>query len=444
MTQTLLLRAGMWLYDGLSFDKSRVVEVKNRLAGHRLYTAAEVQRRVPLLQSAQLRGGVCYFDYANVNPDRMTLAFLGAAQDNGVQLANYAKVTRLLRRENAIHGVEVLDQITQRQCVFKAPWTVNCAGPWVAQVVGGALGTPPPRQVRSEGVHLITNKFRCDAAVVLPTREGEHLMLLPWRGLTIIGPTDRAYIGDVDHYAASRESVDELIDRMNSYIPAEAMGGRFGRQDILFHYGGLRPLVGDHLAGDTYRASRRYEIIDHGRRDGLAGLISVAGGKYTTSRGLAERTLAHIAPIAGWQVNRQDSARFVLPACRVGDFDAFLGRLAAEYGSHYPSSTIEYYARNFGVEAEQVLSLGLQTDEGTRQVTADGEILAEVDYVLERELVFEIDDLLLRRTGIGWMGRPPDKLLQLVADRLGDRRGWSLQQRQHARDRYLERYCTLP
>ena len=140
------------------------------------------------------------------------------------------------------------------------------------------------------------------------------------------------------------------------------MGCKFTRQDILFHYGGLRPLIDVDSHEGTYSASRRYEIVDHQERDGLSGLISVEGGKYTTSRGLAEATLAVIAKPANWNVHRVDTRSYVLHCCRVGDTAKFLKSLLNRFGEHYPvarsSTTLELWL------GSTILELGLQKSDG--------------------------------------------------------------------------------
>lgn len=440
----MALKAGMVLYDLLSFDKRHVPELNNRLASHQTCSSQQMLSTAPILREEGLGSGVSFYDYANINPDRMTWAFLKTAVDNGAKIANYARVTQLERKANRISGVQVLDQCTGQSHTVHSSWVVNCTGAWVDEVLRHGNSVPPQHRTRSEGVHLITSKIPIRSAVVLQTESGEHLIFLPWRGLTIVGPTDRAFEGSPSEYRPSRASLDELIEKINRTIPAEKMGCKFTRQDILFHYGGLRPLIDVDSHEGTYSASRRYEIVDHQERDGLSGLISVEGGKYTTSRGLAEATLAVIAKRANWNVHRVDTRSYVLHCCRVGDTAKFLKSLLDRFGEHYPSRTIEYYARNYGLEAPQILELGLQKSDGRVELTSDGEIMAEVDYVLEEEMVITLSDLMLRRTGVGWMGRPPESLLQTAATKLGDQLNWTKQQRQQAIDDFVEQHYTLP
>lgn len=439
--KNLPLRLGMWLYDQLSYDKSKVVEPKNRLERRAIFSAAQTLINAPTLDPTSLQYAVSYFDYANVNPDRMTLAFLKTACDHGAVVANYSKVESLVFNGNRISGVQVTDRMAKRSYETRGQWVVNCAGPWVDKVLSTSK-SQANSLVRSEGVHLITSKFRFSDAVVLETGLGDHLMFLPWRGLTIIGPTDKPYAGDPNDYAPTAASIQELIDKVNSLLPAERMGSRFERQDILFHYGGLRPLVGLDQQKDSYSASRRYEITDHAKH-GMPGLISVEGGKYTTSRGLAAQVLKLLSRQSGWPASGRDSSRYVLHPCRVGSYQAFVDELIGRYRSRFKSQTVYYYARNYGVEATQILDWAIENPDGSEILTQDGEIMAEVDYVLQHELVYTLDDLLFRRTGIGWMGKPTDEILKKITQRLGQRLNWSMVDQQKAMDDCVGRRYTL-
>ncbi len=438
------LRLGLTLYDALAFDRARVVEPKNRLAGHATCSVAEMIEQAPMLDSHGLRPGLSYFDYANINPDRMTLAFLKTAAGHGAHLANYAQVSGLLRRENAIQGVQVTDRLTGQTHSIRSTWVINCAGPWVDSVLKLARPETQIKHTRSEGVHILTSKIQVREAIGLQTRQGDHLLFLPWRGLTIIGPTDKLYEGDPARYAPTAASIDEIIDKINSHIPAARMGGSFSRRDVLYHYGGLRPLVGIDPSGDSYSASRRYEVVDHGRQHGLTGLISVEGGKYTTSRGLAEHVLKQMSSQSNWPGSDQDSSRYVLHPCRIGPFADFLAKLQSQYSNHYSADTILYYAKNYGAEANSVLDQGTKSDDGKNRLTADGEILAEVDYVLEHEMVYNLEDLLFRRTGIGWMGQPSADVMQQITSKLSAKLNWSHAQRQSAIEALNRRHYTVP
>lgn len=440
----LMLRAGMYLYDGLSYDKGKVQEKKNALTSHASLSAEETLERAPMINEKGLSHSNSYFDYANINPDRMTLAFLKTAFDNGASIANYATVKGFLKKDQVIEGVEVLDQISGKSYQVKARFTINCSGSWVDEVLGLLNPGQQPTLIRSEGVHVITGKIRFKDAVAITTREGGHLMFLPWRGLTIVGPTDKIYEGSTDAYKPTKASVDEIVERINTYIPAEKMGGPFTYDDIVFHYGGLRPLIGVDSPDDTYKASRKYEIVDHLKSDGLEGLITVEGGKYTTSRGLAEHTLEAIAPRAGWNVNLVDSANYPLHPCNMENYAVFLADMKAKFGHLYPEATIEYYVRNFGLETIVVLESGLKSADGKMTLTHDGEILAEVDFVLENEMVYTLDDLLIRRTGIGLVGKPSKEIMDLISRRMAAHLHWDEAERLANIETFYQAYYTLP
>ena len=132
---------------------------------------------------------------------------------------------------------------------------------------------------------------------------GGHCFLIPWRGHTLIGTTDKPFHGHPDDYRVTRDSIRELITAVNKAF--SGLGLTFA--DVRYCYGGLRPLV-ESEDETTYDASRKYEICDHAEA-GLKGLVTVEGGKWTTSRHLAEKVVDHLAVTTHLPVGRSISTR---------------------------------------------------------------------------------------------------------------------------------------
>ena len=175
---------------------------------------------------------------------------------------------------------------------------INAAGPWADLL----LAELPDAQklVRSKGVHIITRALTPGHALLMAGKHG-HFFVLPWRGRTLIGTTDEAYAGDPDDFRVSEADIESLLATVNHHLPAAALT----RADVLHFYGGLRPLVDD--GASTYDASRKSEVHDHASHHGPEGLISAIGGKWTTSRHLAEQ----VVDLADWGHATVPLVRFV-------------------------------------------------------------------------------------------------------------------------------------
>jgi glycerol-3-phosphate dehydrogenase len=234
----------------------------------------------------------------------------------------------------------------------------------------------------------------------------------------LIGTTDKEYVGDPDAYKVTRESVEDFLQEINSCFGDEGL--TFA--DVLSAYGGLRPLVEDQVEG-TYESSRKYEIYDN-KEDGFDGLITVEGGKYTTSRRLAENALKLVQKKLGRKLNDTITDKEYLYGCEIKDIDEFLADIQMDY-PQFDLKTLEYLGRNYGTESTEVLALANEDKQLAEPVTHDGEVLAEVVYATRNEMAHTLQDILFRRTGLGTLGNPGDDVLARAGEIAAKELGWS-------------------
>ncbi len=290
-----VLKIGMILYDILSFDKFLTWDKSKRLPCHRMLSVEETLSTEPHTAREGLTGSIVYYDCASLYPERLTLAFIKSAQANGADAANYTEVTGLIKEGDAITGIKARDLIKKKNTEIKARVIINCAGPWADHVLTFASGHSHGEVMRrSEGIHIITKKLVNRHLVSAMTPSGRHIFIIPWRNHSLIGTTDKEYVGSPDDWKITKQSIDELISEVNQSFGPEL---NVKYNDVLFTYGGLRPLVEDQT-DDVYESSRKYEIFNHSS-DGLSGLITVEGGKYTTSRNLAANVMKLVCKTLG-------------------------------------------------------------------------------------------------------------------------------------------------
>lgn len=422
-------KLGMLLYDALSFDKARTWDQAKRIPMHHSLSRQEVLQSEPQVHARGLNGGSIYYDSASLCPERLTLAFIKSAVRYGAQVSNHAAVTALLRDGGArVSGVRVLDRLSGQSRTLFARLIVNCAGPWADRIPALAGGNVSGERAlrRSEGVHFITRKPLVSGKSIVgcTSRTGGHFFLIPWRGHTLVGTTDKAYSGDPDAYRVSAASVMELIATVN-----EGFGdGRLSYADVLYAYGGLRPLV-ETQTRETYSASRRYEICDNAGQ-GLDGLITVEGGKFTTSRQLAADCMKLLARKLGLPCKRSITSQQRLAGCQIGDLTSFLAR-AQQDNSAFAGGTIDFLSRHYGTEFDAVLQLARDDARLAQTLDADGEILAQVSYAIRHEMARTLGDIVLRRTGIGTLGHPGVAVLEVVAALAARELGWDEKRKQH-------------
>ena len=413
-----VLKIGMILYDILSYDKSFTWDRSKKIPMHFTLSKEKALKEEPLIRKEGLTAATVYYDCQSIFPERLTLAFVKSAVQYGAKVANYAEVVNFVYSNGSITGVVVHDVLADREVIIKGKLIINCGGPWADIILKKAENGNSSHQIRrSEGIHIITKPMVHKYAVALMPRKGRHFFLIPWRGYSLIGTTDKEYIGNPDEYKVTKQSIQELLDDVNS-----AFGdGTLSFKDIKFVYGGLRPLVEDQVEG-TYQSSRRYEIYDNAI-EGVNGLITVEGGKYTTSRNLAVNVMKLVQKKLQRTLPPSLTHTRYLAGCQIKDLEAFFTKVYASYPD-FDTKTLEVLAKYYGSELDALMQIATTNKKYQQIVTHDGEILAEVIYAIRHEMARTLSDIVFRRTGICTAGNPGNDVLQLVAETAAKELQW--------------------
>ncbi len=414
------IRIGLFQYDLLAVGRKNTWDPSKSIPGYQAVSAEEALRLQPVITKKGLTGASIFHDCISICPERLALAFIKSACHYGAKVANHARITEFLMSGKRVHGVRVQDLIHEKHFEVRAPITINCAGPWADILLFQLFGGQRTEHLkRSEGIHIITRKItREDSVLSAFTSGGRHCFLIPWRGHTLIGTTDKPYGGHPDDYRVTRKSIDDLLKTVN----ASFEGVNISHGDVLYTYGGLRPLL-ESAKKETYRSSRRYEIYDNAL-DGIGGLLTVEGGKWTTSRGLAEKVVNRLKEKTGIAVGPSISSRQYLKGSGIRYLDDFLNRIKGE-NPDFSKRSMDCLGRLYGRDYRHVLNIARQEDLLGRPVNGDGELLAQVVYGVRHEMARTLKDILLRRTGIGTLGNPGEKTLFQVARLMASELDWN-------------------
>lgn len=410
---------GMYLYDLLSYDKKDTWDKSKRLQNHRLISYRKTIRLEPNLKKDKLRNSIYFFDYQSIFPERLTLAFIKSAAEYGAKVSNYAPVTGFkYDSDNRITGVEVKDLLSGETKNIYADLIINCGGTWADKILNLAArkDLPTHKVKRSEGIHIITRKIAGNHVVSIQKEDGGHMMIMPWRDHSLIGTTDKEYYGDPDEYQVSGESVDEVIMAVNKNF-----GQKICLSDIKHAYGGLRPLVDDQTK-ESYQTSRKYEVYDNAT-DGIEGMITVEGGKFTTSRSLAREVLNMISRKLNRPLSDPVSDNLYLSGCEIRDIKQFLIKQHLNY-TDFSKLTVEYVSRNYGTDSKVVFQIARDDPRYAEIISHDGEILAEVVYAIKYESAKTLRDIMLRRTGTGTLGNPGKDIIKKITDIAAEMLNW--------------------
>ena len=411
--------AGMYLYDFLSYDKKDTWDKSKRLQNHKLISHSKTIRLEPNLKRENLRNSFYFFDYQSIFPERLTLAFIKSAAEYGAKVSNYSPVEAFkYDSENRITGVEVKDLFSGETKNVYADLIVNCGGTWADKILGMATKKEflVHKIKRSEGIHIITDKIAGNHVVSLQREDGGHMMIMPWRDHSLIGTTDKEYNGDPDEYCISRESINDVIQAVN-----DNFGKKISFKDIRHAYGGLRPLVDDQTKG-SYQTSRKYEVYDDAT-DGIEGMITVEGGKFTTSRSLAREVLKMVAMKLNKTLSDPVSDNLYLSGCEIRDMKQFMIRQHLNY-TDFSKQTIEYISRNYGTDSNVIFQIARDNPRYAEVVSHDGEILAEIVYAIKYESAKTLKDIMLRRTGTGTLGNPGKDIIGKITAVAAEMLNW--------------------
>jgi glycerol-3-phosphate dehydrogenase len=407
-----VVKIGMLMYDALSYDKNWTWDASKRIPLHRTISKQEVLKSEPNVRAAGLTGASIFYDCTSIFPERLTLAFIKSAVAFGAKVSNYTRIDGfLINDRHEVTGVQAKDLLSGTTHTISGTITVNCGGPWADILLGLAKSNTNSCTLRrSEGIHVIIDRKLLSGKYVVGsmTPSGRHFFLIPWRGHTLIGTTDKPFTGNPDEYRVTRQSIDELLAEVNSSFG----DGTLSFADIRHTFGGLRPLV-EEQTEETYVCSRRYEIFDNAE-EGLNGLLTVEGGKYTTSRKLAENCLKIVAAKLNRPLGKSITDRHHLSGCKIQDMHVFLNAVHRD-NKDFSGPTLEYLSRNYGTEHAAILKLAREDASLAETLNADGEILAQVTYAIRQEMACTLSDIVMRRTGIGTLGNPGDEVLQKVA-----------------------------
>ncbi len=413
--------AGLVLYDTLGGRSS--------LPRHRHLTRRGALSLAPALKRDALVGGVRYYD-AQVDDARHTLALARTAAHQGAVVRSSTEVDQLLRDGDRVTGATLRDTDTGARCEVRAKVVINCTGVWTDDVqrLSGDRGRFRVRA--SKGVHLVVprDRINSDTGLILRT-EKSVLFVIPWGSRWLIGTTDTDWDLDRAHPAASRRDIDYLLERVN-----EALATPITAEDVVGVYAGLRPL----LAGESDETSQLSR--EHAVASSVPGLVSVAGGKYTTYRVMARDAVDAAAPDVGRPM--PPSVTEHVPLLGADGYVAMENRLEALTGElGVPPWRLRRLLRRYGSQVIEVLApVADEPALGAPVPCAEEYLAAEVRYAATHEGARHLDDILTRRTRISieTTHRGVDSA-RAVADIVAPVLGWGPETVAREVDTYLAR-----
>lgn len=343
------------------------------LGGSTLLSRDETLQRVPTLATAGLRGGVAYHD-GQFDDARMLIALARTANRHGACLLNYAAVIVLHHDAGgAVKGLTMRDELSGVEHNIEARAIINATGPFTDAVRRLDDAAQAPIISPSQGAHIVLPRrfLPGSSAVMVPrTSDGRILFAIPWQGHALIGTTDTPIRDTPAEPTALTSEIEFLLATAGRYLnpqPAES--------DILSVFVGIRPLVNPKGAKSTAAISREH-LIDVSR----SGLLTIAGGKWTTYRKMAEDAVGLAARHA-----RLEARPCVTQTLRL-------------HGWHADPASLGDWA-SYGSDANELQELATTSPELSERLHPELPIAgAQIAWAARHEMAQTLEDVLARRT----------------------------------------------
>ncbi|WLV23955.1 glycerol-3-phosphate dehydrogenase/oxidase [Aciduricibacillus chroicocephali] len=414
--------AGLRVYDYLAGVKK-----KER---RKMLSPGEAAAKEPLIRKDGLKGAGYYVEY-RTDDARLTIEVLKKAVQKGAFAINYAKVQELVSRpDGKIAGVHIEDMNTGRLHEIHAKKVINAAGPWVDKVRGLDEQVHGKRLQLTKGVHLVFSlkDFPLRQAIYFDAPDKRMIFAIPREGKTYVGTTDTVYDGDIQHPQTLKEDRDYLLNAIHYMFPDV----KVGPEHVESSWAGLRPLIADE-GKKPGEISRKEEIFIS-----KSGLISMAGGKLTGYRKMAEiavnEVVKQLKDEEGILYSESETEHMPIAGGEVGGskgFARYRTRKLEEMAALGISKEMaEYVLSLYGANTDHVLELYLKGKDSAKYANLDPLVYAMLVYGIEEEMVSRPIDFLVRRTAgvyfhMEWAKQQKEPVIQYMKQRFGWTKEWT-------------------
>jgi glycerol-3-phosphate dehydrogenase len=385
---------GLWVYDRLAN-----VEKEER---RKMLEKEEVMELEPLLRTDILTGGGLYYEY-RTDDARLTIEAVKTAVEHGAVCLNYTEAVDFIYKENGyVGGAVVKDCLQEEQFEVRARRVVNAAGPWVDELRNkDKEGVHGKRLHLTKGVHIVVpyERLPIQQSTYFDVKKDNRMCFaIPRGNATYIGTTDTFYDSSINEPYAELEDVEYLLEATNYVFPSVNLEVK----DVVSTWAGLRPLI--HQDGkDPSELSRKDELFYS-----ETGLISIAGGKLTGYRKMAERVVDAVLKT----MHEKTASVTKDLTLGGGDFEsteaiqAYIYKLSGEAKQiNVGAEHIQALVYRYGTNTEHIINKAYELYNEI-QDAAQRLMYAEIWYAIHYEMTNNVCDFLIRRTGRLYFDRP--------------------------------------
>jgi len=378
--ERIYMAAGIAMYDGLA-------KLGHSTLPHQWHLGRKDLKRVfPGIKTTKFVGGIRYYD-AGTDDARLVVAIARTAAERGARILTSSRVTGLGRDGTGrVTSVKATCLETGRELTVGASVVINATGVWTdsTEMLVGDVET---EVTASKGIHVVVPKSAIDSSVgFISKTKTSVLFLIPHGEFWILGTTDTPWQLDLDHPAASKRDIAYVLEQANEILERQLTA-----EDVVGVFAGLRPLVTGN-AESTAKLSREHSITEP-----VPGLITIAGGKLTTYRVMAEDTVSRACESASITVPETTTDQIPLVgATGYTSMNRRRTEIADEYG--VSEAEVTRLLRRYGNEATTILQMAASDTDLAERIPSGQYLAAEVQFAVTNEAALHLDDVLTRRT----------------------------------------------
>ncbi len=423
---------GLYLYDLLAGVR--------RSERRKMLSREQTLTKEPLLRRDKLKAGGYYVEY-KTDDARLTLETIKEAADRGALPVNYVKAEDFLYENGKAVGVLAKDLTAGRTFEIRAKQIVNATGPWVDHLREKDGSKKGKQLYHTKGVHIVFDqkRFPLRQAIYFDTPDGRMAFAIPRGKKTYVGTTDTHYTGDLAHPVMTADDRDYLLAAIDFMFPDL----RIKAEDIEASWAGIRPLIYEE-GKSASEISRKDEIFFS-----PTGLITIAGGKLTGYRKMAEKVVNIAAKNLGVSASCSTD-KIALSGGKVGGSKGFAGFVQNKTGEGIAlglsPEEAERLVRRYGGNVDRLYEILRTRGAEANEHHLSLEVFASLVYGMEAEMVLTPVDFFLRRTSsllfdIEWAKRWMEPVLIFLQKKFG----WTEEEKaRHRRELENEMQQMIP
>ncbi len=381
-------RIGMWIYECLAGV--------NKKEWHKVLNKEKTLCTEPLLRKDNLIGSILFYEY-RTDDSRLTIEVIKEAVGRGAIALNYMKAISFVYQNNIICGAKIENQLNGEVLEIKAKYVVNASGPWVDELANIESKKTENKLLITKGVHLVIDwkKLPVKQSLYFDTYDKRMLFVIPREGKTYIGTTDTFYKGELTNPDITKEDRNYILKCVNDFFATNTLN----ISDTQSAWAGLRPLISK-LGKGPSEISRKDEMFES-----ESGMLTIAGGKLTGYRKMAQRVVDRI----GEKIYQQNKKH--ISGCVTQNISLSGGKFNSplNFSDFIKDQTIQ--GASLGLPAEEVETLIYRYGSNVIEIFKNVTLLkneknelpillrAQIVYATQHEMCFTVSDFLIRRTG---------------------------------------------